>query len=69
MMHEHDMSRRRFLETGTVSIGALTLGVRQVTADVPASLQGPVDGGRRTCGGRPRDFGTSRPIMKQETSW
>jgi (R)-amidase len=45
MKREQGISRRSFLETGTVSIGALTLGVRQVSAQDPASPPDVASGG------------------------
>jgi (R)-amidase len=45
MKREQGISRRSFLETGTVSIGALTLGVRQVSAEDPASPPDAASGG------------------------
>jgi (R)-amidase len=45
MKREQGISRRSFLETGTVSIGALTLGVRHVSAEDPASPPDATSGG------------------------
>lgn len=45
MMREQGISRRLFLEAGTISVGAMTLGVRHVVADEPSLPQDPAAGG------------------------
>ena len=44
MMREQGISRRLFLEAGTISVGAMTLGVRHVVADEPSLPQDPAAG-------------------------